>query len=294
MNLVTCDRCSTIGTGSWYHENTPNISGEKEFNFVIKSPPKTTFIRQVHKLSRPFFNEVSFYLELMHQLSLAEPAPPKDDPAAAAGSRASSSPLERILPVCYHAYSSYYADSDRGETLCTRKCPWFCWLPCKKSDSGVIVLENVKTRAGRSYAMYDKRKPLPLDHIELIFRELAHFHGKWLGWIAKAKAGALRKDGPVEPLSYRAFASTYNTQKRVPMFLYKELSQVAKKTTVKILKKKGGDKMEEHIEKCVRFFDRTSLPRMKSYLGTEPGPLHTLTHGDFWQVEEFTSCPRLN
>ena len=31
---------------------------EKEFNFVIKSPPKMNFIRMVHKLSRPFFNEV--------------------------------------------------------------------------------------------------------------------------------------------------------------------------------------------------------------------------------------------
>ena len=78
---------------------------EKEFNFVIKSPPKTTFMKQLHKLSRPFFNEVSFYLELMHQLTLAEPA----DATAATASR---SPLERILPVCYHAYSSYYANHE--------------------------------------------------------------------------------------------------------------------------------------------------------------------------------------
>ena len=72
---------------------------EKEFNFVIKSPPKTTFMKQLHKLSRPFFNEVSFYLELMHQLTLAEQT---DSP----------SPLERILPVCYHAHSSYYANHE--------------------------------------------------------------------------------------------------------------------------------------------------------------------------------------
>lgn len=41
------------------------LSGKEEaeeFNFVIKSPPKMNFIRMVHKLSRPFFNEVSFYL----------------------------------------------------------------------------------------------------------------------------------------------------------------------------------------------------------------------------------------
>ena len=66
---------------------------------MIKSPPKTTFMKQLHKLSRPFFNEVSFYLELMHQLTLAEQTE-------------SPSPLERILPVCFHAYSSYYANHE--------------------------------------------------------------------------------------------------------------------------------------------------------------------------------------
>lgn len=70
---------------------------------------------------------------------------------------------------------------------CTRTFPWFCWLPCKSAENGVIVLENVKNRDGRSFNMFDKRKPLPLDHITLVFKELAHFHGKWLVWISKAK-----------------------------------------------------------------------------------------------------------
>ena len=70
---------------------------------------------------------------------------------------------------------------------CTRNFPWFCWLPCKSAESGVIVLENVKNRDGRSFNMFDKRKPLPLDHITLVFKELARFHGKWLVWISKAK-----------------------------------------------------------------------------------------------------------
>ena len=26
---------------------------------------------------------------------------------------------------------------------CTRTFPWFCWLPCKSAENGVIVLENV-------------------------------------------------------------------------------------------------------------------------------------------------------
>ena len=44
---------------------TMQEGAEKEYNFVIKSPPKMSFIRMVHKLSRPFFNEVSWYLDLV-------------------------------------------------------------------------------------------------------------------------------------------------------------------------------------------------------------------------------------
>ena len=88
---------------------------------------------------------------------------------------------------------------------------------CKPAEKGVIVLENVTMRPGKSntwshnvvkrfsdtwqnvfltrgfflldksYKMMDKRRPLPLPHIKLIMRELATFHGKWHQWIVKAK-----------------------------------------------------------------------------------------------------------
>lgn len=83
--------------------------------------------------------------------------------------------------------------------------------------------------------MYDKRKPLPLNHIKLIFTQIAHFHGKWLKWIQLAKTNKLKADGNPEPLSFRTFENTYNTQKRIPKFLYKQLKNVAKKTVIKIL-----------------------------------------------------------
>ena len=31
-------------------------------HFVIKSPPKASFIRMMHKLTKPFLNEVTWYL----------------------------------------------------------------------------------------------------------------------------------------------------------------------------------------------------------------------------------------
>ena len=63
---------------------------------------------------------------------------------------------------------------------------------------------------GKSYKMVDKRKPVPLNHIKLIFAELAHFHGKWLKYIQACKNGNLKKSdsadgGTVEPISWKTF-----------------------------------------------------------------------------------------
>ncbi len=118
---------------------------EKEYNFVIKNPPKMSFIRMVHKLSRPFFNEVSWYLDLVPQLEMAAERP--------------GDSLGPILPTCYHAYSSYYADehSGSGQCCCCAVCPWWCWITCKSAESGVLILENVKLREGRSYKVRERR-----------------------------------------------------------------------------------------------------------------------------------------
>ena len=43
---------------------------EEEFNFVIKSPPSSSFIRQMHKFTRPFFNEVTWYEDLVPLLEM--------------------------------------------------------------------------------------------------------------------------------------------------------------------------------------------------------------------------------
>lgn len=35
---------------------------QKTFHFVIKSPPKASFIKAMHKLTKPFLNEVTWYI----------------------------------------------------------------------------------------------------------------------------------------------------------------------------------------------------------------------------------------
>ena len=35
---------------------------QKTFHLVIKSPPKASFIKTMHKLTKPFLNEVTWYI----------------------------------------------------------------------------------------------------------------------------------------------------------------------------------------------------------------------------------------
>ena len=44
-----------VGSGS-------DGTSQKTFHFVIKSPPNQAFIRLMHKLTKPFLNEVTWYL----------------------------------------------------------------------------------------------------------------------------------------------------------------------------------------------------------------------------------------
>ena len=65
---------------------------DEEFHFVIKSPPNSSFIRQMHKFSRPFFNEVTWYEDLVPLLEMVN----------------GKGCIERMLPKCYFSYSNYY------------------------------------------------------------------------------------------------------------------------------------------------------------------------------------------
>lgn len=247
---------------------------EEEFHFVIKSPPKSHFIRLMHKFTRPFFNEVSWYLDLVSQVDLAN----------------GKNCLKSSLPLCYHAYSQYYASEPPTPRFCELNCPWFCFVPCRASDEGVLILENIKHREGKTYRMFNKHKPLDEPHVKMIMKALGHFHGKWIKYKFMSQAGQLKKvnDSDPEPTSWGAFEHRYSTQKRMPKLVYTQLKNVAKRTILLVLKKEAeteeADKAEvtELSERCNRFFDQTAPRILSEYLSRDPTPIHTLCHGDFW------------
>jgi len=244
-------------------ENGTADGNLKTFHFVIKSPPKASFIKAMHKLTKPFLNEVTWYLELLKQVSYVEAqlSAPLNSPDLA---------LSNQCPIVYHAYSNYYA----GEvTNNCAGCPWFCYLPFRHAEEGILVMENVKKRG---FVMFDKMRILPLDHFLLAMTNLAHFHGKWLAYRWMLESGQLSGENV---WSLDKFKSTLNTQKRVPAFVYKQLLNGTAKTTKRILKLEGR---EDLVPNITHFFNVTARDQLNEFMGNVSTPIDTCCHGDFW------------
>jgi len=238
------------------------VVGQKQrtFHFVIKSPPKASFIKMMHKMTKPFLNEVTWYLDLLRQVSLAESClpPPLNSPDLS---------LTNQCPVVYHAHSNYY--SGEVANSCAG-CPWFCWLPVRAAEEGILVMENVKKRG---FVMFDKMRILPLDHFLLAMTNLAHFHGRWLAYRWMSEQGQLGS----EAWSLEQFKSALDTQKRPPKFVYKQLLNGTAKTVKRILELEGK---EDLIPNVRHFFSVTARRQLDRFMGNEL--IDTCCHGDFW------------
>jgi len=240
------------------------VVGQKQrtFHFVIKSPPKASFIKMMHKMTKPFLNEVTWYLDLLRQVSLAESClpPPLNSPDLS---------LTNQCPVVYHAHSNYY--SGEVANSCAG-CPWFCWLPVRAAEEGILVMENVKKRG---FVMFDKMRILPLDHFLLAMTNLAHFHGRWLAYRWMSEQGQLGS----EAWSLEQFKSALDTQKRPPKFVYKQLLNGTAKTVKRILELEGK---EDLIPNVRHFFSVTARRQLDRFMGNVTSLIDTCCHGDFW------------
>merc|ERR1719219_3325577 len=115
---------------------------------------------------------------------------------------------------------------EQGPSCCEKhRCPWFCFVPCKPAEVGILILENIKHREKATYKMYSKIKPMDLNHVQLVMKELANFHGMWLRYKFQAQKGALtskprrgsdHRGLEIIPQSWETFERRHNTQKRMP------------------------------------------------------------------------------
>jgi len=262
---VTASLAGLTDKGEEKPSSNGDIKGDnrKTFHFVIKSPPNQAFIRLMHKLTKPFLNEVTWYLELLRQVSLLEEQLP-------APLNSSSLCLARQCPVVYHAHSNYYS----GEVTDTcSACPWFCALPFRQAEEGILVMENVKKRG---FVMFDKMRILPLDHFLLAMTNLAHFHGRWLAYRWKLESGELTGE---DVWSLDKFKAALDTQKRAPQFVYKQLLNTTAKTTKKILELEDRQDLIPNVR---HFFNVTARQQLNRFMGNVVTPIDTCCHGDFW------------
>jgi len=239
-------------------EKGNGVGNKKTFYFVIKATPKLSFVKYLHKLSKPFLNEVTWYLDMMVQMNHLESIV-----------NLPGNPLSTHCPIVYHAYSNYYS----GESINScNSCPWFCWLPFRASESGILVMENVKKRG---YVMFDKMRILPLDHMLLTMNDLAHFHGRWLVYRWLGQEGRLGDQG----WSLETFKASIDTQKRIPKLIYKQLINGTHKTVSKILQLEGK---EDYLDRVDKFFNVSVRRQLDHFMGNVSSPIDTCCHGDFW------------
>ena len=131
--------------------------------------------------------------------------------------------------------------------------------------------------------MFPKIKPVPLNHVQLIIRKLARFHGLWLQYRYLNISGRLKLQNPdADIIPWPSFLRRFMVQKKVPKVMYKSLKTIAKKSIIRILSKRGEEETE-NIQKCRRFFDYTANQTLNQMFEQSPSPeVHTLCHGDFW------------
>ena len=120
-------------------EETSDSEDLEHVEVVIKVPVGSDFAKMMQKIARPFMKEYLWYSRALPMLSRISPR------------------LKTLAPTCYHAYSNF--GDDFAPTGCEKRCCLLCWMPLRKRESGMLILENLTKRPkGKEFRMLDKDK----------------------------------------------------------------------------------------------------------------------------------------
>jgi hypothetical protein len=134
-----------VGNNDFYNSEIKKISlkvrmgvdVEEDVHLVIKTSPPGTAMKFIQKLAKPLLKETVWYT-IMHPM-LSRKCPSLGD----------------ITPTCYHAYATDMDDITGG--CWERACCALCYMPCRKYESGLIILEDL-TKAKTPYHLIDKNQ----------------------------------------------------------------------------------------------------------------------------------------
>ena len=183
-----------------------------------------------------------------------------------------------MTPELYYGYSSYDDELEHPPT-CFGSGWFFCCLPFRKTEQGLLLIENM-TKVDLPYKVIDKTQLIPFGHAKLVFETLAHFHGAW--W------QILRGKAKVDKLPYltpdflgKNFKSPYGA---IFSMALKSWNQKAFRSILAHLEMMGEDK--EFIERVRHFGKSIITPKISQYYVKPAYPvqekLTTLIHGDAW------------
>jgi hypothetical protein len=136
---------------------------ERQISFVIKTSSQGSFQKKCSTLWRPFAKEL-FWLKRGHP-TLSKLCPE----------------LKSFSPICYYGFSTYEGRMFRPKGFLDQTPLVLLKMFTKKSEVGIILMENLKAR-DRPLKMLDKKKIMTPDQVRVVFQTLARLHGSWLKW----------------------------------------------------------------------------------------------------------------
>ena len=230
-------------------------SGEKEqVHVIVKTPFALGFFRAASRILEPFFRESLWYGVIVPELS-------RHFPEVAA-----------LVPGCY------YSNCNRFDIQVPSKvqslCCILCWGPCKKSEEGIILLENMCLHPGQ-YRVLDKYTPMDVQHSLLTMRSLAHFHGAWF----KILHGIDDGEDFANMFPFSSSDLRRALKIRLPLIALKPMINSVGKAVVKLLQKTEN---EDLVSRVSRFYQDDAYPTFRDGYQFTHSRVITVCHGDMW------------
>jgi len=228
---------------------TAGDGSQRDVHMIVKMHVDTSLHRTISKIGRPFLREVIWYSSVAPALARSEVA--------------------GLSPRCYHSWTAY--DKDWSLTTCERLCYMPCWLPFRKSDRGLMLLEDLtQPYEGKPFAIIDKNKVLDVAHVKLALRSLGHYHGVWWRFLNGHHESGITLQESQEIYS-----------ENMPKALVKSMVKNTFKSLEQLLRNHGEH--EEALRKVRHYGSSKAADVMvKAMGGPDASGLMTIAHGDFW------------
>ncbi len=126
--------------------------GCRDLHWVVKTVPRSSVLHNLQRFARPFLKEAFWY-------AVARPQIEREFPE-----------LAGLSPTCYFANCTSLEEANGG--CVERKCCALCYMPCRRKEAGIIVLQDLTKVEPRPFYLLDKNQVPGLAHVRLIMEAI--------------------------------------------------------------------------------------------------------------------------